>query len=156
MTDVEFIRAGYADPVARELAAELLADLSRRYGGVDGDATPVDPAEFEPPRGAFLVAYRDGAPVGCGGWRTLAGSVDIAEIKRMYVVPAARGQGIALAVLRALEDSARAAGRSRVVLETGTEQPEAINLYTKAGYARIADFGYYRDEPGVRSFGRDL
>jgi GNAT superfamily N-acetyltransferase len=143
----------YASAVAQRLVREVLADLSDRYGA-DGDATPVQPSDFEPPHGGFLVAYRLGQPVGCGAWRThLDGS---AEIKRMYVVPAARGQGIGLMLLRALEDAARQAGRTRAILETGTRQPEAIALYGKAGYRRIADFGHYKDEPGVRSFGRDL
>jgi GNAT superfamily N-acetyltransferase len=153
MTDVELHRVPYAGPAAQALVAEVLADMSRRYGG-NGDDTPVRPEEFEPPLGAFLVAYRDGSPVGCGGWRTAAGGA--AEIKRMYVVPAARGQGVAMALLRGIEDSARAAGRTRMILETGTRQPEAIALYGKAGYRRIPDFGHYRDEPEVRSFGRDL
>jgi len=80
----------------------------------------------------------------------------VAEIKRMYTIPAARGQGVALALLRALEEAARQAGRNRIVLETGSAQPEAIGLYVKAGYARIPDFGHYKDEPGVRSYGKDL
>jgi GNAT superfamily N-acetyltransferase len=143
----------YADPVAQRLVRAVLADLADRYGG-DGDATPVRGEEFEPPLGAFLVAYRAGEPVGCGAWRTHPGN--LAEIKRMYVVPEARGQGIAMALLRALEDSAREAGCTRVILETGTLQPEAIALYRKAGYERIPDFGHYKDEPGVRSFGREL
>jgi GNAT superfamily N-acetyltransferase len=153
MTDVEFRRVSYGDPVAQDLVREVLADLGRRYGG-SGDDTPVRPDEFQPPLGAFLVAFRTGQPVACGGWRTAPGGA--AEIKRMYVVPAARGRGIALALLRALEDSAREAGRTRAILETGTLQPEAIALYGKAGYRRIPDFGHYKDEPGVRSFGRDL
>jgi GNAT superfamily N-acetyltransferase len=153
MSDLEFQRVPYGSAVARRLISEVLADLARRYGG-NGDDTPVAPEQFEPPLGAFLVAYRDGEPVGCGGWRTGPGGA--AEIKRMYVVPAARGQGIALALLRALEDSAREAGLTRAILETGVLQPEAIALYGKAGYERIPDFGHYRDEPGVRSFGREL
>jgi GNAT superfamily N-acetyltransferase len=90
----------YADPVATGLMAAALADLSARYGG-DGDSTPVDPAEFTAPAGGFLVAWRDGTPVGCGGWRTYHGAPDIAEVKRMYTVPEARGRGVALALLRA-------------------------------------------------------
>jgi ribosomal protein S18 acetylase RimI-like enzyme len=63
---------------------------------------------------------------------------------------------VGLALLRALEESARRAGRKRIVLETGHRQPEAVALYTKAGYARIEDFGFYKDSPNVRSFGREL
>ena len=146
-------RRSYLDPVAAALVTAALADLAGRYGG-DGDGTPVDPAQFEPPAGTFLAAWLDGRPAGCGGWRTHSNGA--AEIKRMYTVPSARGRGVAMALLGALEDSARATGMPRVILETGHRQPEAIALYEKAGYVRIPDFGHYRDEPGVRSFGRDL
>ena len=132
-------RVPYSAPVAVALVEAALADLAGRYGG-PGDGTPVDPAQFEPPGGAFLVAWLDGHPAACGGWRTHPSGA--AEIKRMYTVPAARGRGVAMAVLRALEESARAAGRKRVILETGYLQPEAIALYQKAGYVRIPDFGH--------------
>lgn len=145
----------FAAPDAADLMRQALVDLSERYGG-PGDSTPVEPAEFTPPHGALLVAYLDGVPVGCGGWRTLAGDPAVAEIKRMFTVPAARGRGVALAVLRAIEDSARAAGRKRAQLETGTRQPEAIALYERAGYDRVPNFGYYKDYPGCVSFGREL
>jgi ribosomal protein S18 acetylase RimI-like enzyme len=61
-----------------------------------------------------------------------------------------------MALLRAVEASARAAGRTRAILETGTGQPEAIALYRKAGYQPIPDFGHYAGHAAVRSFGRDL
>ena len=145
----------YTDPVATALITAVLADLAQRYGG-DGDSTPMSPGQFTPPDGAFLVAWLDGRPVGCGGWRTWHGDPDLAEIKRMYTIPEARGRGVALALLGALEESARQAGRKRMVLETGGRQPEAIALYGKAGYARIPDFGHYKGDPEVRSYGKDL
>jgi ribosomal protein S18 acetylase RimI-like enzyme len=74
----------------------------------------------------------------------------------MYTSPAARGRGVARRLLAAVEDSARECGRQRLILETGDRQPEAIGLYKSAGYERIEDFGYYRHEPGVLSFGRTL
>ena len=156
MTELEIRPVGYATEPARTLVEAALADLAVRYDHPTGDDTPVDPAEFDAPGGAFLVAWLDGRPVGCGGWRSLHGGGEVAEIKRMYVAPEARGRGVALALLRALEDSARQAGRKRMVLETGYRQPEAIALYGRAGYARIEDFGYYKGTEGVRSFGRDL
>lgn len=155
VTTVAITRLPFHDPVARELLDAAMADLAARYGG-GGDGTSIDPVEFEPPRGAFLVARVGGTPAGCGGWRTLLADPDTAEIKRVYTVPAFRGRGVASAVLRAIEESARNAGRARIALETGEKQPEAIAFYQKLGYARIADFGYYKDYPGVRSFGRDL
>ncbi len=141
--------------MSRALVAAALADLGRRYGG-GGDETPVQDIEFDPPDGGFLVAYRDGQPVGCAGWRSHDESADVAELKRMYVDPAARGTGLAGILLRAVEDAARVAGRTRMILECGEKQPEAIALYTKSGYLPIPDFGFYKDAPGVRSFGRDL
>src|SRR5439155_594842 len=105
--------AGGADAVARSLVAEVQQEYVRRYGGED-DA-PLRVAEWSPPEGIFLVAWLDGVPVGCGGWRALAGSGAV-EIKRMYVVRAARGRGIARAVLAELERTAAAAGARRVLL----------------------------------------
>ncbi|WP_091601161.1 GNAT family N-acetyltransferase [Micromonospora mirobrigensis] len=142
-------------PESQALIRATLADLGERYGGT-GDETPVDPAEFAPPNGEFLVAYLDGEPVACGGWRSHGGSDDAAELKRMYTAPAARGRGIARALLAAVERSARESGRKRVILETGDKQPEAIALYTSAGYEPIPNFGYYKDEPGCLSYGRVL
>jgi GNAT superfamily N-acetyltransferase len=146
---------GYLDPDAQALVAAALADLRGRYGD-EGDGTPVDPADFEPPHGGFFVAYLDGEPVASGAWRRHGTDGNTAEIKRMYTAPAARGRGIARAVLAEVERSARESGRSWVVLETGDRQPEAIHLYHTAGYSRIADFGFYKDAPDVLSFGKDL
>jgi GNAT superfamily N-acetyltransferase len=78
------------------------------------------------------------------------------EIKRMYVVPAARGAGYARAVLAALEDLARRLGAARVVLETGERQPEAIRLYESSGYLPIEGFGHYKDAPLSRSYAKQL
>ncbi|AVT37345.1 GNAT family N-acetyltransferase [Plantactinospora sp. BB1] len=155
MSELDIRVVPYDSPVARELVDAALADLAQRYGG-GGDETPVAATEFEPPAGAFLVAYLDEVPVGCAGWRTHDGAGDVAELKRMYVSPVARGRGVARQVLSAVEDSAREYGRRRLILECGDRQPEAIALYQGSGYQRIPDFGYYRNEPGVLSFGRAL
>ncbi|GIJ45753.1 N-acetyltransferase [Virgisporangium aliadipatigenens] len=145
----------FTDPVAVALTTAALAELGRRYGG-DGDSGPLSPEDLAPPRGTFLVAYVDGEPAGCGGWRTVDGMPGTAEIKRMYTDPRFYRRGVATAVLRALEDSARNAGMTRMVLETGTAQPEAMALYEKAGYGRIEGFGYYADYPSNRAYARDL
>ena len=145
----------FGSPVATALMKATLDELGERYGD-DGDGTPVLPLEFAPPDGGFFVAYADGVPAGCGGWRTLSGDDMVAEVKRMYVAPEFRGHGVAKALVRALEDNARAAGRKQMWLETGDLQPEAIVLYETCGYQRIADFGHYQGYPGVRSFGREL
>ncbi len=81
--------------------------------------------------------------VGCGGLRAL--DHRHGEIKRMYVTPERRGSGVAIAILTALEGEARGRGWSRLVLETGDRQPDAMRLYEREGYTRIANFGYYAD-----------
>lgn len=85
-----------------------------------------------------------------GGWRTQNRNADgywdgDAEIKRMFVIPEGRGKGLARRMLAALEEDARAAGRLRMVLETGDQQPEAIALYESSGYTVCAKFGHYRE-----------
>jgi GNAT superfamily N-acetyltransferase len=155
VSDIEIKPMRFGAPVSRALVAAAMADLGQRYGG-SGDGTPVDDIEFDPPNGTFLVAWRDGVPAGCAGWRSHADTDEVAELKRMYVAADFRGIGLAVMLLRAVEDSARAAGRTRMILECGDRQPEAIALYQKCGYTPIPHFGFYKDAPGVRSFGRDL
>ncbi len=155
MDGLEIREERYDSAVAQRLITAALADLAERYGGT-GDETPVAASEFEPPAGTFLVAYLDGEPVGCAGWRSHGDTGETAELKRMYVVPEARNRGIARAVLAAVGDSARRHGRRRLILECGDRQPEAVALYQSSGFERIPDFGYYRDSPGVLSFGRWL
>jgi GNAT superfamily N-acetyltransferase len=152
VSDIEIRAARFDEPEVQKLVADALGDLSQRYGG-SGDDTPVSPAEFAPPLGRFFVAYDGDRLVACAGWRAHG---DDAELKRMYTAPSARGRGVARRMLTTIEESARADGRKRVILETGDRQPEAIGLYTSAGYRRITDFGFYKDEPGVLSYARDL
>lgn len=77
-------------------------------------------------------------------------------MKRVYVVPDARGRGLARRMLAEVERTAASAGRTRMVLETGLRQPEAIGLYQSAGYHPIAPFGAYRDDPLSRCFAKEL
>jgi len=137
----------YASPTVRRLVAALAEELARRYPGDDPNCKggEPEPEEFEPPRGRFLVVRMEGEPVGCGGvcMRDGAGP---AEVRRMYVVPQARGLGISRRILDALEQEARRLGRKRLRLETGINQPEAIGLYTSSDFERIRNFGPYVGE----------
>jgi GNAT superfamily N-acetyltransferase len=151
--DVRPVRFGA--PVSSTLRQAAVADLAERYGG-EGDATPVSAVEFDPPDGGFFVAWVGAEAVGCGGWRTYRPEERTAEIKRMYTRPEWRGKGVATAILRALEEAAKAAGHRRMILETGVRQPEAIALYERSGYARITKYGHYKDEADSVSYGRDL
>ncbi len=80
----------------------------------------------------------------------------LAEVKRMFVAPAAQRRGLARRMLAHLEHSAAGTGVRAMVLETGIAQPEAIALYTSSGYEPIAGFGHYRDSPLSRCFAKVL
>ncbi|MEU0476956.1 GNAT family N-acetyltransferase [Streptomyces olivaceus] len=142
-------RVPFDHPDAVKLSDEVQAEYDVRYGD-GGDATQLDPSDFAPPNGLYLIAYdENGVPVASGGWRRQdandEGNLDgDAELKRMFVIAQVRGRGLARRILAALEDDARAAGRTRMVLETGTKQPEAVALYTSSGYEPCGKFGYYR------------
>jgi len=138
--------------LARGLERRHIAEMGQRYGG-EGPA-PLSGADFEPPSGCFVVAFVDSQEVGCGGFRHLRPGV--AEIKRMYVDPTVRRRGIGARVLGFLEQSAAAAGYGEAWLESGAEQPDAISLYTAAGYQPIAPYGEFKDDPRSRSFSRRL
>ncbi|MFE3644694.1 GNAT family N-acetyltransferase [Streptomyces sp. NPDC059169] len=148
-------------PDAVELNDQVQLEYAARYGG-EGDATPLAPSMFLPPRGLYLLAYDNaGRPLATGGWRSqdandLGYEDGDAELKRMFVISEARGRGLARRLLAALEEDARAAGRARMVLETGTAQPEAIALYTSCGYEPCAKFGHYRDSDASRCFAKPL
>ena len=142
----------YEEPVAQRLVEAVQQEYVARYGGRDGAV--VDSAEFEPPRGAFLVAEVDGVPVGCGAWRMHAPGV--AEIKRVYVAPGLRRRGVAGVVVAALEAGAVRAGCRAIVLNSGNRQPEALALYRAAGYTPVRAYGLYADAPGAVFLGKDL
>jgi len=157
--DLVIARVGIDHPDALALIAEVQAEYVVRYGGPD--ETPLDPSMFLDPLGAFFVGYRGGTPVMMGAWRRRTdvealGTMQTAEIKRMYVASGQRGLGLARVMLGHLERTAAAAGVVAAILETGLRQPEAIALYESSGYQPIASFGYYRDAPLSRCFGKRL
>ena len=143
---------GYDAPVVQELVAAVQQEYVVRYGGPD--ETPVDAAEFAPPGGVFLVGYLGSRAVATGGLRAV--DAVTLEIKRMFVVAECRGRGLSRQVLGALEDRARRLGATRVVLETGERQPEAMRLYETSGYERIEGFGHYCGQDLAVSYGKML
>ena len=130
------------DPDVQRLAAAQQEEVRARY---DGKGEPGRAPSAADVSVVLLVRDDDGTAIGCGALRALGDGV--AEVKRMYVVPAARGRGVSTAVLRGLEDAARERGWTTLRLETGPRQPEAIGLYTGAGYRPIEAFGAYRGDP---------
>lgn len=145
-----------ASAVGAPLVTAQWRELLRRYGVPDDvDATDDLLAEhLTPPDGVFLVGCLDGVAVACGGVRRHDAATG--EVKRMYVVPEHRGNGHSRTVLRALEDRARALGYTRLILETGLRQPEAMALYEAEGYRSIAPYGAHRDSPASRCYEKPL
>jgi GNAT superfamily N-acetyltransferase len=131
-------REPYDDNGPRSVVAQAEAELVARYGFLDDGELGLTAAMFDPPVGAFLVARRAaaaGPPVGGVGLRAVAPATG--EVRRLWVDPARRGQGVARALMGALEDAARDLGLNTLVLATGDRQPEAVALYTATGWERI-------------------
>jgi putative acetyltransferase len=128
---------------ATTLIAHLDAELAERYPGLDRDTFMLTPEQVRAGHGVFLLAKAGGEPVGCGALRRLDRATG--EIKRMYVMPSARGARVGRRLLTKLEWYARQLGMYRLVLHTGLRQPEAIQLYKSTGFALIAGFGKYND-----------
>ena len=119
---------------------EYFAELRERFDGGFDPALSLAPdaSPFRPPQGAFVVATQRGEPIGCGGLRfTDDGS---AELKRMWVAPAARGLGVGRRLLGELEARAAAGGARTVRLETNQALTEAVAMYRSAGYREVAPF----------------
>lgn len=152
------VRVDYGHPDAERLIEQVQAEYVERYGSPD--ESPIDPLMFVPPHGSFFVGYVGDEPVASGAWRQCGadrlGTRRTAEIKRMYVVPAAQRRGHARRMLAHLEQTARAAGYEALVLETGERQPEALALYESSGYVPIDGFGHYSCAPLARSLGKRL
>lgn len=135
-------RTSWANPVGRDLRAAQQAELDARFGSRDHEAG-------EPPTGAdiavFLIAYEraTGQPLGCGGLRWLDRTT--AEVKRVYVLPYARGSGVASSILLALEAEAHEAGITLIMAEAGSAQPDGKMFYEAAGYRAVPNFGPYQE-----------
>jgi len=145
MSTITIARAELTAEVSRRLIEALNAELAGLYPEPGANHFRLDPGEVTDGRGAFLVVYADGAPVGCGALRVL--DRETAELKRMYVTPTARGRGLGRRLVAALEAEARAIGVKRLVLETGIRQAAALALYRATGFDPIPLYGEYRASP---------
>jgi GNAT superfamily N-acetyltransferase len=151
---VEFRDDRLDSDVGAPLVRAQWLELLERYGVPDADPDDLQTDHLAPPHGVFLVAWVDGVAVSCGGIRQYDATTG--EIKRMFTVPEARRRGISRVVLEELEARARTIGYTRLVLETGVRQPEAIALYESAGYESIDPYGYYKHEPSSRCYAKSL
>jgi GNAT superfamily N-acetyltransferase len=131
-------------PPATDLVDAMVAEVSAMYGPINVPGAPTaTPADLGPPGGAFVVVFDDEA--GDGGRAVAGGGLkrlddEACEIKRMYVVPDARGRGLAKVLLEGLENEARRLGYRIARLDTGAQQPAAQRMYERAGYAPIGNF----------------
>lgn len=131
-------RVDAAHPDFRRLVQLLDAELAERDGADNAFYSQFN--NLTTIR-SCVVAYMDGQAIGCGAIKDF--SDEKQEVKRMYVLPAWRGSGVAAKVLAELESWALEQGYTHCVLETGKRQPEAIRLYEKNGYVRIPNYGQY-------------
>lgn len=156
---VEILDRPWTDPDGAHLRCEQRAEIAIRYG-TDDSEPGVKPTAAD--IAVFVVAYLDGKAVGCGALRELHdiegadGADGAAEIKRMFVRSSSRGNGAAIAVLRALEARALERGWTRLLLETGVAQPDAIRFYEREGYTRVPNFGHYKGQADSVCYGRTL
>ncbi|HEX5041767.1 MAG TPA: GNAT family N-acetyltransferase [Candidatus Polarisedimenticolaceae bacterium] len=137
---------------ATELIAELEAYLVPMYPAESRHGYSVEKLVHEGV--AFFVLRAGEAVAGCGGVQLVGW--EYGEIKRMYVRPAYRGQGLGRRMLEHLAAHVRAHGLGRLRLETGIHQVEAIRLYEGYGFHRIPPFGPYREDPLSRYYEKTL
>lgn len=148
---IEVRPVAWDHPDGARLRDAQQAEVSARYA-VDDSEPGVKPSAAD--MALFFVAYDGAEPVGCGGLRAL--DATHGEVKRMYVVPGRRGTGVSTAVLGALEASARDLGWVRLLLETGTEQPDAMRFYEREGFTAIPNYGHYIGSDHSRCYAKTL
>lgn len=122
------------------LVTLLDEDLARRDGEDHAFYTQFDTLDHIK---NVVVCYQDNHAVGCGAFKSY--NKTTAEIKRMFVCGDFRGQGIAKEILSVLENWASEYGFTNCILETGTNNPQAIQLYTKMGYSIIPNYDQYEN-----------
>jgi GNAT superfamily N-acetyltransferase len=155
MSAFQIRRTKLDSPDGARLIQALNAELLTTFPEPGATHFSLTDAQVSIGDGAFLIAYIDGAAVGCGAVRRLDDGM--AELKRMYVSPSERGKGVGRALVAALEQEARQLGAAEVVLETGTRLAPAIELYKAMGYSRIPLFGEYLRSPDTSlCFGKSL
>jgi DNA-binding MarR family transcriptional regulator len=144
VSEIGIRRVDPAGADAQRCIAAYVAELNRRSerGFDPAKGVSAEPQELTPPAGLFLVAYRHGDAVGCGGVKHHPGAPS--EIKRMWVSENARGLGIARRLLVELERDAINSGASLATIETSATLFEAMALYRSVGYVEVAPFN---DEP---------
>ena len=139
-----FEEVNYTSDLATECLQAFAAELSGRLNQPFDLTKSGDPdlSQMRHPNGTFIVAQRRGAPLGCVGVKGNGGAV--AEIKRIWVAPQARGLGLARALMARAEDAARALSITTLRLDTNRTLFEAVSLYQRTGWTEIDRFN---DDP---------
>ncbi len=148
---IKTIRTDSNDKDFRELVKDLDIDLAIRDGAEHSFYARFNKIDLIK---HVVVVYDGDEPVGCGAVKEF--SADTMEVKRMYVPPNRRGQGIACIVLKELEDWCREMNYTKCILETGKKQPEAIALYKKNNYSIIPNYGQYKNVENSLCFEKEL
>jgi len=147
---VLFVARRTDHPDATAMLDAFYREQVGRYGYAE--SVDLDPDVYDDPIGVFLVIYRDGVPVGCGGCRRFKPSRNTFEIKKTYLIPEVRGCGVGQELLNALEHAATARGARRIILETGVRNSAALSLFTGNGYTPTARYVAGRDPSINRAF----
>ena len=143
MSGVELREADWNDPDGVALRSAMEAEMRERYA----DRIAAFMSEHAVVIGVHeehvahvLLAYEGPLPVGHAALRWTGGDL---ELKRMYVVPSHRGHGVSTALLDGVAKAAEKLGATRIILQTGDRQPDAVRLYERAGYTGIPIFPPY-------------
>ena len=150
---VTFRESSLDDPTARALLTAYFEFRAAGFPSAEGTYRTVFPmpAEFEPPRGVFVLVEDDGVAVGCGGIRRieLADHPNAAEVKHLWLQPQLRSRGFGRLLLAELQRHAVALGAQRLVLDTNDSLTAAGALYRGAGFAEVAP---YNDNPNATTW----
>ena len=134
---IEAVSWDHPDAIA--LREALRVEIAQMYGREGSE--PVGSAATGQDVAVFLLAYDNGRAVGCGGLRIIEDGVG--EVKRMYVDPPYRGEGVSTAILKAIEGWADEHAVRILRLETGDRLTAAHRFYEREGYTPIPLFGPY-------------
>ena len=138
----EFVEVDAGSPAAQAAMTAYFAELASRFPAGFDPTGYLEPDDYNPPRGRFFLAMSGDEILACGGLVWIDDSV--AEVKRMWVDPAARGHGLATRLLSFLEQTALADGYRVARLDTNPVLTAAIAMYRKNGYR---DIERYNDNP---------
>lgn len=146
-------QVSWANPVGADLRAAQQAELDSRFGT---SAHEPGPAPSEADTAVFVVAYEkcSGQPLGCGGLRIV--DEHTVEIKRLYVVPYARGSRVASSILASLEGLAHSRGYRVITAEAGSAQSDGRSFYESSGFAPVPNFGPYIGVAGSQCYSKAL